>query len=407
MGFSSSQERRGAPRGSPGSKNRRLVLLRSSISAVVALGVLTATASVYAVAGNVDESKSKCPSDFKVFFEVHPKGSLTHKEEGISDTGGKLTISLMRPDGITPCVAPSPGIDIDFKGSEFVTPTLVPIPSGKSYATADLASTKVVEVNIQSIANAPDGLKNLVPLSLKFISPVSGIFVEVENPQLIDFYWPPKAKLKVRLLDRNQQPTTRNDNVIVNLDVELAPQPSSPSSAASKSSQTQVLGEIRPKTLTFKPGDGALDAEYTPGEESGLTKIVARGTVNGRPLGGWAIPLIDFSYAWWDGHYIFLCILASLVGAFLRSLEESQIRRNSVKPRDLGKLLFSGVLGGLLLFLIGRKLLRTEFNDALIAMGSRPIAALYWGLLGGYLGPLVIVRKLKPLPQDEEKLRTR
>jgi hypothetical protein len=55
-----------------------------------------------------------------------------------------------------------------------------------------------------------------------------------------------------------------------------------------------------------------------------------------------------------------------------------------------------GALGGAILFLRGSKLLRTEFTDALLAVGS-PLAAMHWGLLGGYLGPLPVIKKLKPL----------
>jgi hypothetical protein len=94
-------------------------------------------------------------------------------------------------------------------------------------------------------------------------------------------------------------------------------------------------------------------------------------------------------------------MVAGFIGAVLKATEQTKLQKKDVSVVDFfKKFLLFGLLGAYLAFLFGTTLLRTDFQQALLQSGSRQLVSFYWGLFGGYLGPLVIVSSLVPKHDD-------
>jgi hypothetical protein len=325
-----------------------------------------------------------CGDDARLVLRTEPNGTLTHDLEKLPYTGGRLIATVTRADGTTSCNIALP-VSLAFPDAEdIVRPHPILIPKGKSYATVELRADRPRVVTLRAIVDGlPRGLQ-VQPLTVRFVAPVYSVFLDAEQENLVQWLFSvPTTKMKVRLVDRDRRNTERGGEVVVSLDVDRAEgQP--------------VVGEVRPRTLRFASTDDELEAVYAP-MEVGQATIRAAATINGYPIGN-KPALIRFSYSWWEGPFLLLCMLAGLAGAFLRGVEQRTVQKKALNIKDDGaRFALCGVLGGIILFLLGSRLLRTEFNEALVTVGSRPLAAMYWGLLGGYLGPLPVIKKLKPL----------
>lgn len=98
---------------------------------------------------------------------------------------------------------------------------------------------------------------------------------------------------------------------------------------------------------------------------------------------------------------LLLALVGGLIGALLKAFEQTQLQHKNVSPRVFGKkFLWTGLLGALLAFFFGTTFLRTDFQRALLESASSPLVSIYWGIFGGYLGPLFIVRNLTPKQGD-------
>jgi hypothetical protein len=154
-------------------------------------------------------------------------------------------------------------------------------------------------------------------------------------------------------------------------------------------------GRLAQSRLLIQPGSNSVTTTYTPIQDG---KATIAASVAGLPR---AEADVVFDYPWYGAELIWLVMVAGFIGAVLKATEQTKLQKKDVSVVDFfKKFLLFGLLGAYLAFLFGTTLLRTDFQQALLQSGSRQLVSFYWGLFGGYLGPLVIVSSLVPKHDD-------
>lgn len=276
----------------------------------------------------------------------------------------------------TPALAP---VDLDINFPQLqgaLSPPMIEIPRNKQFGVAELTSKSPGRITLRPFVQPLDYRGNPIaapPKVVEFVMPAAQVRVEPVQSYLVSsLFKTPSQEITVELFDSRGNPV--NSQGVREIFLTVDP---------------PAGGRIAQSKLQIEPGTESAITKYTP-SQGGTTNIVA--SAGGL---GTAKASVTFDYPFYGGEMLWLVLVGGVVGAFLKAMEQTKLQKKSVSFSDFGKkFLWTGILGAVLAFLFGGSLLRTEFQQALSL--SRPLVSIYWGMFGGYFGPLFIVGSLTP-----------
>lgn len=284
-----------------------------------------------------------------------------------------------------PVAAPQK-LRILFPGLEHnLSPPVINIDRAYSYGTATLTWPTPGHLHLHPVVQPTSVSGTTIQTesqNLEFVPPITRLRIVAAQQYLTSSFTTPSTVITATLLDSDQNPV-KSDAV---REIILAVDP-------------PRAGRVAQSRLVIEPGHDSATTTYTPIQD-GAARIRAS---SGLPA---TEPEIIFQYPWWGGPLFLLALAGGVVGSLLKALEQAHLQKKNVSMKDFfQKFVLSGILGALLAFFFGATFLRTDFQRALLESASSPLVAIYWGIFGGYLGPLFIVRSLTPKEEATEVSR--